>query len=96
MRDPLSLETFADWLEQQPAAARYNYTDSRNCAVAQYLGALGFKNVDYRAWDGRPCVGEGPRVPRDLFIVSREGEMTFGAAAERARAYLAFASADGA
>lgn len=90
MRSPLSLEAFADWLEQQPATATYDYTESDNCAVAQYLRSLGLTNVNYVAWSGLPSEGKGPRVPLKLFAAANPPvvPLTFGVAAKHARKLL--------
>lgn len=39
-----SRENFVFWLGQQPRNQRYNYTDSDNCAAAQYLKAHGIED----------------------------------------------------
>lgn len=40
MRDPLSIEAFADWCDKQPADKAYSFT-CVPCAVEQYADSLG-------------------------------------------------------
>lgn len=44
MKNMLTLESFAEWAEKQPADATFYYFDMKNCACAQYATHLG---VDY-------------------------------------------------
>ena len=43
--DPFSLDSLVAWLEKQPAAKRYCYTDPGHCLLTQYFSAMGFKRV---------------------------------------------------
>jgi len=91
MRNPLSLEAFAEWLEQQPAEKSYDFFEPANCAIAQYMRHLGFRHVVYSTFDCRPMQGDdGPTLPREMIdvVVRAAGEGTFGRAARYARLAL--------
>lgn len=88
MRNPLSIEAFADWCEKQPAYRLYNYSNCRHCAFAQYLEHLGFRgaSVDGSSFsltgkfeDDRPLSAV---IDRAVY----EEPNTFGALASRLRA----------
>jgi hypothetical protein len=84
MRNPLSLEAFADWCEKQPADEEYDVWQPSSCAVALYAQSLGFK----RATDnGRIETHDGRVLPIDGFkfrMIARH-PYTFGALAKRLR-----------
>ena len=42
MRNPLSIEAFADWCEKKPADETYDAGDTHACALAQYARSIGF------------------------------------------------------
>lgn len=75
-----TLYGFTAWLERQPADAHYEYSHCDVCAISQYCESIG---TTYRAameamgatfnlWNGE---------------ITSPKPWTFGAAAERARAY---------
>lgn len=41
MKNILTLESFADWVEKQPAEKEYDFCDCCGCACHQYLSAIG-------------------------------------------------------
>ncbi len=93
MRHPLSLEAFAQWLEQQPAAEQYDFPNPYECAICRYLDHIGLarSRVDTDTIygpDGNPIMA----LPEYWNDVSKScqinGLSTFGAAAARARALL--------
>ena len=43
--DPLSLDSLIAWLEKQPADAKYCYSDTGACLLAQYFAAIGFEGI---------------------------------------------------
>lgn len=77
----LSLDNLISWLEMQPAKRTYNYIDSSECLVAEYLKAMGQESFDYACLDD---------FSRDFAIVANSGDPvdTYGAALNRARALL--------
>lgn len=80
--DPFSLESLIAWLEKQNPAKRYDYIDSSNCVIAQYLKACGAAEYDL-------APSELERLGwLDIARWGSEPE-TFGAALARARAELA-------
>lgn len=90
MKNPLSLEAFADWCEKQPADKEYSYIDSENCAVTQYMRACGFpcaySNRDkwYERRDNQTWYAH--KAPeRRMDILACELPHTFGALAKRLR-----------
>lgn len=101
MRNPLSLEAFADWLGTMPADQLYEYGDINGCAVCQFFDFLGlhYLAVGGLAWND--AEGQERALPADLDRVAngrydahrlRQNHKTFrtfGAALERARALLA-------
>lgn len=95
MKNPISIEAFADWCDKQSADRVYDYKNGHECAFAQYLVALGFMpcvneeaycldhllmTKDLSAW--RP-------LPFGLDLAVYEFPRTFGALAGRLRAACA-------
>lgn len=76
MRNPLSIEAFADWLEKQPPEGEYDYCSFSRCAISQYCRWLGFKDVWTSARIGFELAHHA--------VVDCDPQ-TFGAAAARAR-----------
>ena len=76
MKPQLTIEAFADWCEKQPADKRYNYENSSECAVAQYLTHLGAVKVKLWSHEVEAAFGN----------VVDESPWTFGALAARLRA----------
>jgi hypothetical protein len=72
MKNPLSIEAFADWCEKQPAGRGYDWTDDETCAVAQYAKAHG------RRPDDMPLAWEAVAMNGGM-------DQTFGALAKRLR-----------
>lgn len=77
MKNPLSLEAFADWCERKPADEEYDWFDCNVCAASQYAKELGISNFADLAIPGT--------------FLFRASELafpephTFGALAERLR-----------
>lgn len=79
MKNPLSIEAFADWCEKQPADRGYNYAAPSNCAAAQYLKSVGVLRYRLRSYE----LPDGWNACLNPFD---GGECTFGALAKRLRA----------
>lgn len=90
----LSIAAVADWLAMQPAERTYEYINPGNCLIAQYLRWLGYSDVvvgacAYSIYSDDGEFGSLPRpFPNNLWAVAAEYPRTFGAALQRARAYL--------
>jgi hypothetical protein len=85
--DPISLESLIAWLEKQPEAQRYDFTNCRGgCLLGKYMASVGM------AWDmdvyedlaHTMC----PNAPYGHFPIGSELPHTFGAALARARDML--------
>lgn len=77
MKNPLSLEAFADWCEKQPKDKTYRYVEPTECACAQYAKFLGIQN-----WIGAAGAGSfWGRADYEAFY----GHRNFGALAARLR-----------
>lgn len=61
MKNPISLDAFADWCAKQPADKHYDYHAVRDCAFAQYLRSLGFETAIVSPM--QYCIGEGEVRP---------------------------------
>lgn len=76
------LSGFGPWVAKQPAGRAYEYDDPRHCAFAQYLRAMGGRNVSvamsFYSYNGRDYT-----LPFDINRAVRDGARTFGALAER-------------
>lgn len=91
--NPLSLEAFAAWLEQQPADKRYVYVDSKKCACGQYAQSLGMKSnvaTDYgnrEEWRIAYHAGDPFWTKADALAMQSDSdfEWTFGALAKRVK-----------
>lgn len=83
MRNPLTLEAFAEFCESKPADEEYAFTSPSRCACGQYASSLGigpewiWDHVQFGRFWSDPHV-EASRMPR-----------TFGALAARLRAAIA-------
>jgi hypothetical protein len=92
MRNPLTLEAFAEWCEKQPADAEYNYEDPNRCAYCQYLRATGFdvRSVGPTYWTEGVGHKEHPLICglNDALNPGYPdyGKWTFGALVSRLRA----------
>lgn len=89
--DPFSLKSLIAWLEQQPAAGKYCYSESGHCLLARYLTAMGFEGVGISPWTYRhlPDREDRKELPDGWNNIAFGYPFTFGAALERARAVLA-------
>lgn len=72
MRNPLSLEAFADWCEKKPADEEYYYPDPTICACGQYAKYLGMNPSEVIGFS-------------DLNLYAALSPWTFGALAQRLR-----------
>ena len=80
-------KNLADWLSKQPKRKTYNFADSSNCAVAQYLKAHGVKEYQLSVYSLQAkMLGETHSMEslgwRDIL---NNGKYTFGEAARLAR-----------
>jgi hypothetical protein len=69
---------FAAWLATKPATEKYDYCDPENCAIGQYLKAVGAEKTWMRC-------DEINRLGWSGIVLSSVPQMTFGHAARRAR-----------
>lgn len=85
--DPFALGTLVAWLEKQPAEKTYDYTEPCGCMLADYFTQNGYSDVavDPFAFDHS---GGRTDIPGDFDVVNCEGERTYGAALDRARALV--------
>lgn len=86
MRNPLSLEAFADWCARKPADGEYDWADTNGCAFCQYLTSVGLpiRRVDIYSW-----VDEHWRthpLPEGVAGAVAQYPWTFGALSSRLRA----------
>lgn len=94
MRNPLTIESFADWLGKQPAEKWYDWSVTHKCALGQYVETFGgFGTQDENAagaiLDGwRDSSGQFHEYPDKLFDIAVAHPSTFGAAHARALSYL--------
>lgn len=88
MRNPLTLEAFADWLEKKPAAMFYEFHCKR-CAIGSYLTEHGFpmKTLGTEMWVDKD--GNKHPLPIGWNRIAMTSPHTYGDAAQRARAALA-------
>jgi hypothetical protein len=87
----MSVAGLISWLETQNPKTRYHYTDIFGCLLCRYFKAQGLNiwsvnPVGYRLKSSKCQVRP---MPSELNAISNGGEYTYGAALERARAYLA-------
>lgn len=78
MRNPLTIEAFAEWAEKKPANETYDYCSSEACAAAQYLQSLGVQKYNLPSY----------KLPKGWLGPLQTGPDTFGALAQRLRASL--------
>ncbi len=74
MRNPLTIEAFAEWAAKKSPRKTYDWFDTDACACAQYADYLG-------GWGGSS-------VWRRMQSIAYERPWTFGALATRLRASL--------
>ena len=92
----LTVEDLVEWLESKNPAEEYVFISLQNCLIAQYLRARGYKNVSvggsffFHKPTGFFSSVKRPRknIPPIFNNISTPAPRTFGAALERARAYL--------
>ena len=85
MKNPLTIEAFADWLEKQPPEKEYDYSNCRGCLVFQYLTAVGIPITSTGSTTFSTNDGQEHILPYELDIVAARHPHTFGKAAIRAR-----------
>lgn len=78
MRNPLTIEAFAEWAEKKPANEDYDFTLAWNCAVAQFLKANAVVNYELLSTE----------IPKAWLEPVKASPQTFGALAKRLRAAL--------
>jgi hypothetical protein len=88
MQNPLTFEAFAKWLDSKPKDETYVFTAGRGCAIAQYVKEVGVKSFDAAGCTGWFDTDMRPHVliPRGSIVADHP--WTFGAAADRAKAFL--------
>lgn len=101
--DVFSLEGLIAWMEKQPPHEGYRYSCHGHCLLAQYFTAAGLQNVHMFSdafWHGESfCptyMGQNEAVAQGLATylpdhfseIALCGELTFGAALDRARKAL--------
>lgn len=76
--DPWSLNGLIAWLETMPPKTRYYFSDARTCLIAQYMRSQGQKKIAFYCHE----------IPEPFGEIANpvDGNETFGAALERARA----------
>lgn len=87
--DPLSLSSLINWLEHQPANARYCYSSNGHCLLAQFAKAQGFvvNGVAGSTWRIHPTdILHRTDFPPHFEDIAAHDPHTFGGALERARA----------
>lgn len=93
MRNPISIEAFAEFCERKPAGEVYEYVDNRNCAFGQYLQFLGFESPNVGPWSWQANgVADRPLPSRRKMRDALNGcgePRTFDALARRLRAAMA-------
>jgi hypothetical protein len=86
----LTVERLAAWLETQPAETKYDYFSCRGCLIARYLIANGAKSALVGGSRVGATLADGARVdiglPKEVGDISQDGDHTYGAALERAKA----------
>lgn len=87
--DPFTLQSLIAWLKTKRRGERYCYLDHGRCLLGQYFTACGYKNVEAFSdaiFDHADA--ENVPYPKVFNRIACDGERTFGAALERARAAL--------
>lgn len=79
MRPQITLEAFVEFCERKPAHEEYDFTDARNCAVAQFLKSVGVQNY----------VLLSQEIPAPFSDPVCFRPWSFGALADRLRAAIA-------
>lgn len=88
MKNPLSVEAFADWLATMPADDEYDWRYSLYCAIGQYLHATAPHIKPFACYYVTPDNDHKPYPAGFDRIAFTDGPHTFGAALHRAREYL--------
>ena len=76
MRPQITVEAFAEFCERKPAGERYDFTEMKRCAVAQFLQSVGVQNFALLSNE----------IPEAFKNPVQFGDWTFGALAARLRA----------
>lgn len=97
MRHIMDTQSFADFLDKQPAGLRYNYLNNETCAICQYLKHVGLKFTRVTNTTWIDTNNQHHELPKGWNEISRGARgcgavncsvWTFGAAAERARLFI--------
>jgi hypothetical protein len=83
--NPFSLESLIAWLEKQPAAAVYDWSQPRSCLLGQWCQFNGL--IDAAVGDKSLEIGTYDRGRNIFFKIAMSEPYTFGAALERAREF---------
>lgn len=86
MRNPLTIEAFADWCETKPSIEHYHYW-SNNCAVGQFLSHAGIEVecVGGTTWTPKGFPVGAMEIPSAMVDPLAYAPHTFGALAARLR-----------
>lgn len=89
--DPLSLPALIAWLEKQPAAATYCYSDTGHCLAAQYCKhvGIGYSVIPLGWYEACNRTNEFLYQLENISCPFTGERTTFGAALTRAKALLA-------
>ena len=95
-RQSLTNASLIGWLEQQPAAAEYDYKDNSACPLAQYFIACGYQDpivgsVSFTHGAGNERWHNDAALPAAWVTLPQRSPWTFGAMLERVRALEATA-----
>ena len=93
MRNPITIEAFAEWCERQPPHAGYYYGDVKGCAFCQYLKSIGISSPIVGGAGWTPSCGSPSRsFPTHLARALAVTPYTYGALASRLRNAIGGAS----
>lgn len=87
MKNPLTLEAFAEWLEKQPQDMEYDGIDPGSCILARYYQACGFADWFDRSFRA-DCTCELSKAAFG-FVTDCPDGFTVAHALRRARALIA-------
>lgn len=86
MRNPLTIEALAEWLDENPGK-RFDIGDTKNCAVTQYARAIGHERSTC-SFDIMTADGDFLCIPGLFALLNdnmADAPETFGALATRLR-----------
>lgn len=90
MKNPLTLEAFAEWLEKQPQDMRYDPLDHRVCLLARYYKACGFEDWENRSLNADAILNPGFASAAFGYVAECDAsDWTVKDALSRARALIA-------